>query len=367
MNKENLHKLIDKYEENFYFINNKDHDEIFKWRAFRRFREVWFSDKAKEKPFSEMFNEARKEFFILMDNKSVCPSSGIVKVAEHEQEAVANLFNNVLFADDGGDIIARQNNIDLFVEKFNKLCAEYYPKSYKFKQDRHSASCYLAMFAPDKNYIYRHGEVDAFAQHVEFGKDIGSGKNFRLDYYYEMCDQIVEALKEHKSLLEKHFTFINEKHYKDESLHILAFDIIYCSKVYKFYLGMQHKAKKESIKAFKEFELREKERIERENAIAELENEIYELENKIEQYRDISLVNVEVEHYKYGKGIVEAQELNQITVQFKDYKKVLSIHKKFFKFFTLEDNDFIFEAMTEYEDVTKQIEKLKDKLSVYYK
>ena len=65
MNLGNLHRLIDKYEENFYELNNSDHDESFKWRAAKRFRDVWFSEEAKKMTFSEKFNEARKEFFIL--------------------------------------------------------------------------------------------------------------------------------------------------------------------------------------------------------------------------------------------------------------------------------------------------------------
>lgn len=33
MNLENLHTLIDRYEENYYMINGSDHDEKFKWGA----------------------------------------------------------------------------------------------------------------------------------------------------------------------------------------------------------------------------------------------------------------------------------------------------------------------------------------------
>ena len=65
MNLENLHRLIDLYEENFYEVNNSENDESFKWRAAKRFRDVWFSEEAKSMTFSEKFNEAKKSFFIL--------------------------------------------------------------------------------------------------------------------------------------------------------------------------------------------------------------------------------------------------------------------------------------------------------------
>ena len=362
MNLENLHKLIDKYEENFYTINSVEHDEIFKWRAMKRFRDIWFSPEAKTMKFSEMFNEAKKEFFILMDNSYVSPANGIVKIAENEEETVERLFNDVLFADDGGDIIARQNNMEIFLEKFDELRLKYYPQSFKFKQDRHSASCYLFFYAPEKNYIYRYSEAEAFAQHIEFGKDIGSGQYFRLDYYYEMCDKVVEALKEHKTLLEKHFTFLSEQCYRDETLHLLAVDIMYCSRAYNFYYGMTHATKKESIKAFTEAEAREKERIEKENKIAELQNEIFKLEMSVEKYAPISLLNVEVVHHKYGKGIIISQDINKVNIKFDSCEKIFVIHKKYAGRPTFENDTEIVEAMSEYDDINQQIKSLKEKM-----
>ena len=42
MNTANLNTLIQRYEDNFEWINNAEHDEIFKWRAVRCFQDVWF-------------------------------------------------------------------------------------------------------------------------------------------------------------------------------------------------------------------------------------------------------------------------------------------------------------------------------------
>ena len=362
MNLENLHRLIDKYEENFYELNNSDHDESFKWRAAKKFRDVWFSENSKSLKFSEKFNEARKEFFILMDNSYVSPSNGIVKLAEKEQDTVEYLFNEVLFADDGGNIVTRQDNMERFLGLIDELRLKYYPQSFKFKQDRHSASCYLAFFAPDTNYIYRYSEAEIFAQHIEFGKDIGSGQYFRLDYYYEMCDKVVEALKEHPSLLEKHFTYLSENHYRDESLHLLAFDIIYCSRAYNYYNGMAHVSKKESIKAFTEAQAREKERLEKEARIFELQQELYALEMQIENYKTISLVNVEVDHHKYGKGIIISQDINKVFIKFSNCEKTFVIHNKYAGRPTFENDTEIVDAMSEYNDISDRIKKIKDEL-----
>lgn len=362
MNLENLHRLIDLYEENFYEVNNSKNDESFKWRAAKRFRDVWFSEEAKSMTFSQKFNEAKKLFMNIMDNAYVSPSTGIVKIAEKDQEAMEHIFNNILFADDGGNIVQRQDNMERFLDMFDALRIKYYPQSFKFKQDRHSASCYLAFYAPDANYIYRHSEAEMFAQHIEFGKDIGSGQYFRLDYYYEMCDKVVEALKEHPSLIEKHFTFLTDKHYKDESLHLLAFDLMYCCREYNFYNGMSHATKKESIKAFTEAQARERERLEKEARIAELKNELYELEMQIANYQEIDLLNVEVADNKYGKGLVVEQHVNRLRIQFSDCEKNFVINKKYASRPTFENDTEIVEIMTEYDEAFQRIEKLKRKL-----
>lgn len=358
MNRANLHKLIDRYEENFYILNNSEHDEIFKWRAAKQFRDVWFSRDSEAMPFSAKFALATKDFSVLTDNSYISPSNGVVKIAEHDQESVRHLFEDFLFAEDGGNLEARQNNTDKFLEEFDKLRMKYYPQSFKFKQDRHSASCYLAFYAPDINFIYRYSDAEAFAQHIEFGKDIGSGESFRLDRYYELCEIIVAALREHPGLLEKHFTFLNGKCYRDESLHLLAFDLMYCCRTYNFYNGMSHASKKESIKAFTQEEAREKERQERSARITELTDERNALEMRRAQIGEISLLNVEVTQQAYGKGIIIAQQGNKVTVKFEAAEKMFIISKKYPVRPKFENDDETVEAFTEYEDLGKKIESL---------
>lgn len=358
MNKENLHRLINRYEENFYVLNNSEHDEIFKWRAVKRFRDIWFSEETTSMAFSEKFNLAKKEFSILMDNSYVSPSNGIVKVAEQNQDAVERLFNDVLFADDGGDIVVRQNNMDHFLEEFDKLRAKYYPQSFKFKQDRHAASCYLAFYAPDQNYIYRYSEAEAFAQNIEFGKDIGSGETFRLDYYYEMCDMVVKALKEHPSLLRKHFEFLSEKCYRDESLHLLAFDLMYCCRTYNYYDGMIHATKKDSIKAFTEAEAREKEKLAKQEQLNSLLSAISELKAKADVFREISLLNVQVYQTTYGEGIIVEQNVNKIKVRYSDCEKIYYINRKYVNRPTFEDDQATVDAFTEYDELCEKIKRL---------
>lgn len=359
MNTENLHRLIDRYEENFEVINNAANNEIFKWKAVKCFRDVWFSKEAETVPFAEMFNMAKKESAVLIDNAQVSPTNGIVKLAEKDPIAVERLFKEVLFADDGGDLKIRQNHMDRFIEEIEKLRIKYYPQCWKYKQDRHTVSCYLAFYSPEDNYIYRYSNAETFAQYIEFGIDIGSGDSFKLDAYYQLCDVIVEALKEHKSLLDKHFKLLSESCYRDDSLHLLAFDVMYCAKSYGFFNGLRHIPKKQSVKAYTESQLRAKEQQELQEKVNIINAEITELECKIAVYEDISLLNVKVHQKTYGNGVVIAQNINNITVRFDDCEKMFVINRKFVMRPTFEDDEDIVNAFTEYDEICDKIRKLK--------
>ena len=361
MNYENLHKLIDRYEENIYYLNNADCDEKFKWHAVQRFQDAWFSADARTLPFSELFHRAIKGSAILINNSRVQPANGVVKLAEKAPEEVEHLVRNVLFADDGGDLVMRQNHMEEFLEGMEKLLQKHYPASWKYRQDRHAASCYLAMFAPEANYIYKYSPVETFAQHVEFGKDIGSGAAFSLAHYYELCDIVVDALREHPELLRKHAELLDETYYRDESLHLLAFDIIYCADTYGYFKDLKHRPKKDAIKAYTLEQQRKAEEEERQAAIDEIDEQIRILENEIDVYRSISLVGTQVHMKSLGVGIVVEQIVNRIRVRFGDVEKQFFVSKKFPMRPTFEDDAEIVEAMTEYEAKLKELESLQKK------
>ena len=366
MNYENLHELINRYTADFARINNSTHDEIFKWRAVKHFQTVWFSEGAKTMPFALLFKEAKKECNGLMDNAYVYPATGIVKLAEREPAEVEHLFRDVLFANDGGNIRMRQNNMEQFLNEFDKLLQKVFPGNWKYKQDPHSISCYLTLFAPEKNYLYKPRAVDTFAEYTEFGHDIGTGKNFNLENYYKMCDIVVDALREHNDLLDMHFSFIDDTCYRDDSLHIMAFDLIYCVWCYCYCKGLTHKSKKEIIKGHALATRLEKERLEYEEKITSLEVQIHELEVQCEQYQVISLNNVEVFSRDFGKGLVILQEYKNpyvtIKVKFADCDKSYQIHRTFTQRPTFENDEEIVNAFTEYADVTRRIKGLRAEL-----
>ena len=358
MNYDNLEKIINRYEENYYMVNDSEHDEKFKWSATRCFRDAWFSDN-QGKPFSHLFAEATKGSSVLINNSMISPTTGIVKMAEQRPIEVETLFRDVLFAP-----FAKpeeiQDHMDSFLDGIEKIRLELFPQFYRYKQDRHAASCYLAFFAPSDHFIYRYSEAEEFAQYIEFGKDLGAGESFSLANYYEMAGIVVKALASHTTLMEKYKALIGDDphYYNDESLHLMAFDLMYCARCYNFYNGLTHAKKKDSIKAFTAQQLMQKEAEERQKRIDELDNQIHTLDLAIEPYAEISLLGVKVHQAKYGDGTIIKQDINRVTVRFAAQEVAYIIDKKYPMRPRFENDEEAVEAFTKYAELVVMRERL---------
>ena len=252
------------------------------------------------------------------------PSAGVLKLWQKDPVAVERLFREILFADDQGDVDQTQEKMDRFVEEYELLRSKYYPRHFSYKQDRHSASVFLAVNYPEKDYVYRSSDAGMMARYIEYGFSIGSGGSFCLRNYYHLCDEIVSALQEHKSLLEKHFSYLTDAYYRDESLHLLAFDIIYCCRTYNYYSGlpMPLSVKKGGVRKAVQLQTDEELETMRAALIDEKSAELSKLETAIEEIEArcedlfISLINVEVVSGEHGIGTVVEQTGNSVVVQY---------------------------------------------------
>ena len=373
MNLDNLHELINRYEEDLNTIYNDEHDELFKWRGMKTWQEEWFKPADAFVSFGDRFTAAKRDFMLLTDNSRMHPSSGVIKMWEKEPEAVENLFNNVLFRDPGGSVVAVQDNMEAFLEGYEKLRVKCFPRNWSYKQDRHSASVYLSMIDPELNYAFKSSEASLLSKYIGFGYTIGAGSTFSLENYYKLGDEVVTALREHKRLLDKHFDMLDERCYVDESLHLLAFDLMYCSRAYNYYKGLVAPEKESKVRkrnnvgeiSAEELARREAERLAQIEAI---EQEILELEKAGDGCEAISLIGVEVTSDKYGTGTVIYQEINKITVAFPTTEKPVTfkLDKKFSNRPRFEDDEEIIETFTVYGRAQERIELLRQKLGRLY-
>ena len=231
MNIDALHTIFANYIRKFDIINNKEHDENYKWRMAVRFPSIMNPDSP---DFISGMKEAAKSK--LFSNGHFHPLSALVKYAETNENAVRDLFR-ALFADDGGSLIARQRKIDKFVSNANILIPKAYPEyknTSQFENNQRSAMSYLFFNDPEHHYLYKYTEVTKFAEAVEFNDDLGWGSDFKMDVYYRMCDELVEEIKKCGSLLEtterRYYDTAGNKIeniHPDKNYHILAFDIIW--------------------------------------------------------------------------------------------------------------------------------------------
>ena len=221
-----------------------------------------------------------------------------------------------------------------------------------------------AMYAPEDNYIYKYSEAAQMAAYGEYGFDIGSGGSFDLSKYYQMCDEIVDHLKAHPEFLRKHFDKLrSDDHCAEErSLHLLAFDLIYCCRTYGYYKEIPYVPKAKSPKRTKVIERQEADAAIRQARIADITAQIKDLRASLPDVSDISLVNVAVTSRLYGSGMVTEHNLNTIRVRFPGATKTFILDAKFPQRPTFENDADVVAAYTEYTSISGKIEKLEKQL-----
>lgn len=233
MNRQNIDILFRNYISHFDELNNPEHDEKYKWNAIGHALKHWNLD---DSDISGMIRMAFSQSDNLINNRIVQPISGMAALAQAEPTFVRDAFGHLL-SEDGGDIDARQNRILSFVDNCNAQLEKHFPGKWKYAQDVRSAIAYLAMLRPAENYLFKSTPAHRFARYMEYGDDIGAGATFRLRSYYHMCDQLVEYAKNCPELLEADAQ--RKTWWKDPSLHVLAYDLIFCFDVYKLNEGMK--------------------------------------------------------------------------------------------------------------------------------
>lgn len=367
MNKDNLHELINRYEASIDLIYNEDHDELFKWRAMKTWREEWFKPDTAFATFADRFSAAKRDFSLFIDNSRMHPSTGVIKLWEKEPSKVEWLFHDVLFADPHGDVSIVHNNMDRFIEEYENLRCKYFPRNWSYKQDRHSASVFLAMNDPRFNFVFKASEAQTMARYTDFGINIGAGESFSLTNYYRLCEEIVSALQEHNRLLEKHFNRLTSDYYQDQSLHLLAFDLMYCAHAYNFFHGLTIPSIKKKKLEKRDFVLSAEQKAqfeaERLAKVDTLEQQLFNLQLKCDDFSDISLIGVQVTTATYGTGTVIDQEINKITVRFANIEKAFILDEKYSARPRFEDDEQIVAVFTEYGRLQEQIKSLQRELA----
>lgn len=356
MNKENLNKLIANYMRNFDYINNEVNMEYYKWEAVKHFQEHWDIDAL---DFASMFKECVKETYNLINNRIVQPTNGIVKLAEKPEltEIIRQMFRDLL-VDDNGDINKRQDKIYAFLDKADELLNVYYKGSWKYAQDMRTVIFYLCLLEPNKNYMFKATQAKEFMYCIEYGKDFGSGESFSLKNYYEMCDELVVAIKETPELVQLHNDRLTEKMWTDDDYHILAYDIIYSAIVYNLYNNITIVKPTRSKAQTHEQQIQAK-REEYNTNLEQINAELNEALQERANYDEFSAKGLVVEHKLFGSGIVVAHNGNLLNIRFGEQEKRFQMPQGFSNGFLKTDSTEIMDMFSEMAVLDNKITKLK--------
>jgi len=312
MDKRNLQVIFQKYIDRFEFINNKEHDENYKWEIATQFQS--FDLNAEDFPY--MLDEMRKLSQNMIDNGHQLSFSALVKFSKKEPETVREMFRK-LFADEHMDIRTKQNCINEFIESSEILRQKYEPNSHLYVNNQRSVMQYLFLRYPESNYGYKPSQAKSFANCIEFYDDWGPMSDFRLDTYYRMCDQLVEEIKNNDTLLKTHQSRYEDtlrRFHPDTNLRILAFDIIYSSQTYNFYDGMSFTPINTQARKLHFEKIAKAQVLEQAAKKAEKDDDL--LTETKTYFIHCFTPGTTVNHRYFGKGSVESCDGSFITIHF---------------------------------------------------
>ena len=367
MNKKNLDTILYQYERDFELLNKPEadggHDEGYKWRAESTFVKEWDID---AEDFAGMFAKAMGSIAKtnLINNSAIQPISGLTEIMKHDggAEFVRGEFRK-LFSDDDGDLDARGERVNSFMDAIDQRIEELFPGSWRFKQPRNAVIYYLNLWKPEENFLYKATQANSWAAYLDFPQDIGSGKSFSLRKYYAMCEELLDELDNYSGILK-----LNEERVSqmadgfDDQRHMLVFDIIYCSYYMGYYRecpAIEKKSSKAKAQAAKMAELNERiERLEKERL--EKAEELAAIESKLRKLPD--LTGAGVKHKTFGKGTITSNDNGLIFVEFDSSSKKFGPESFKGGFISFDDND-LQQMVCEMADTQKKKQELERLLS----
>ncbi len=180
----------------------------------------------------------------------------------------------------------------------------------------------------------------------------------KLDVYYRMCNQLVDAIKANKELLatdKSRFELSKageEELHPDIEKHILAFDIIYCCSTYGLFDGISFTRPKS-----KEKHLMQERKDKAITLLAKLDDarkKKSELEEAVSYLSSVYIVGRKVEHMSYGVGEITAVNDKNVVIKFEEGEKQFGlIHSVANGFLSIESEGYE-EKIKIYRDLLKK-------------
>lgn len=313
MKRDRINQIFSAYIEKFEYLNAYPQSESYKWVAIADFQRVFDLDAI---DFASMLKSAKKATRNIIDSHNQ-PFAGLVRLADtkNEAETVRELLR-ALLADDGGNLVIRQQKINDFLRETNRLIYQYFPGSYLYRNDQRSAMAYLFFNDPEHHYLYKATEATYLADCVGYYDNWGPMTSFKLDVYHRFCDQLIAEIDKTPELLHTHksrFERSSNPMYPDKGNHVLLFDIIYCAHTYGLYSGLSfNKITTAERKLYFERKAKAQKLL---GILRNAEMEAEMLEESRAYFLELIRMGREVHHKKFGKLTVEKMEGEYLYVQ----------------------------------------------------
>lgn len=243
MNRSHFDQIIDNYAARFVELNTGDNNEVYKWEIAAKFRPMMDAALAAD----DTDFPAKLAAVVLLteqtiDNGAELAFHALADYARSEPQAVRNALHQLL-TPDGGDLEARTQCFTEFLNFCESMRAKYCPDSWRYRASIRLPMMITGFYDPDHYYMYKASQAQAYADCVEFYDDWGSGAKMDLRLYHRMCDELIETIKLHpkfKIIRDTRKNYTEKPLHPDTELHILAFDVIFCSTVYNLFEGIHY-------------------------------------------------------------------------------------------------------------------------------
>jgi len=209
--------IISDYKKEFEQIHN---EEIYKWKAVKCFQDNWDENAV---DFPAMLKRSLDKAKNLLVSNNFFPKTMICEIAEKDPEAVRAMF--IALFDEHSPITERIKN---FIESADELRLKYGGGSWaQHFQTTNSVSVYLFFRYPNKYYIFKYRKFKDFAAKIEYSDVPKMGKPESVQKYIDMCNEILEVVKQDNELLNKSKNRLTEEDSPDNEFHILTEDIVF--------------------------------------------------------------------------------------------------------------------------------------------
>ena len=243
MNRSHFDQIIDNYAARFVELNIGDNNEVYKWEIAAEFRPMMnVALTADDTDFPAKLAAVVLLTKQTIDNGAELAFHALADYARNEPQAVRDALRRLL-TPDGGDLEARTQRFTEFLNFCEFMRAKYYPDSWRYRAGIRLPMMITGFYDPDHYYMYKASQAQAYADCVEFYDDWGSGAKMDLRIYHRMCDELIETIKFHpkfKMIRDTRKNYAEKPLHPDTELHILAFDVIFCSTVYNLFEGIHY-------------------------------------------------------------------------------------------------------------------------------